>query len=895
MEFTQPEPLPLEEDNGTVYYTENGNAWFFGRDLGRFEVKVREYGQLIDKVQIFLGIIFALLCFGLFYYVYTSSALALNLLSLEFWLEPRTFQAWFWLGILSLLFVWARALILKYEKQNKLEYEQKDFKKEGVSEIQSTQGQVANISKLNQKDLTWYFTKEAREVIDKAFELADKNNFGRVSLLVIFYALLFNQRVSSIFVRLNLPVDQIKEKLANVVSGQNQEEPKVKQDFYQTVFRAYKIAKESREDFVDVTDLLIAVVQNSEQLQEFLYDLNVDENKLENVVEWVRIRSRLKRRYEQRQKEAAYRSEAGIDRAMTAVATPYLNKFSQDLTFLAQKSQLEPCIARKEEIDEIFRVIETGRQSVLLTGEIGVGRTTIVNGIAQRMIGKNIPKVLEEKRLVKLSLSKLLAGTSVSGAQQRLINIMKEVAKAGNVVLFIDGLHKLMNADTGQGSGLDVAGTLAEYLGSGNFLTLAVTTNQGYSQSIANTQLDTVFSRVDVEEMDLEQTIKVLESKAGLIEHQQNVFFSYEGVEQAAELAKKFIQEKNLPESAIEIMSQAASFTRSQKGEKSLVTGEDVAQVVSNKTGIPTTSLTEEESDKLMRLEEEMHERIIGQDEAVEMVANALRRARTEVRSEDRPIANFLFLGPTGVGKTELAKTISSTYFGGEDKMIRIDMSEYQDKRSVYRLIGEPNEQGTGLLTQQVRENPFSLLLLDELEKASQDVQQLFLQVFDDGILTDSVGREVDFTNTIIIATSNAGTEYVQEQIDQGKELEEIREDLIRGKLQDYYPPEFLNRFDGVVLFKSLTREEVKQIADLMLNRVRADMEDKGVELEITEGALESLAEEGYDPQFGARPMQRAIQDNIEDKLAELLLQDKLDRRDKVTVEGGFEIDIEKN
>ncbi len=272
-----------------------------------------------------------------------------------------------------------------------------------------------------------------------------------------------------------------------------------------------------------------------------------------------------------------------------------------------------------------------------------------------------------------------------------------------------------------------------------------------------------------------------------------------------------------------------------------------------------------------------------------------MRRARTEVRSEDKPISTFLFLGPTGVGKTELAKTISETYFGGEEKMIRIDMSEYQDKSSLYRLIGQPNQQGTGLLTKQVRENPFSLLLLDELEKASQDVQNLFLQVFDDGRLTDSVGREVDFTNTIIIATSNAGTEYVQQKLDEGMELKEIREKLIRGKLQEYYPPEFLNRFDGIVLFKSLTREEVKQIADLMLDRVRADMEEKGVNLEVTEGALESLVEEGYDPQFGARPMERAIQDNIENKLANLVLKDKLDRRDTVIVKEGFEVDIKRS
>jgi len=892
MDFSQPKTLPLLKENGEYYYNDGGTAWYFGRNLNSYDVKIREKKELVDKIQIGVGVVFAVICFGLFYYFQSTATISRSILSSSFWLQPPAYFAWFWLGVLSLLFVWSRNIILKIDKQKSFTYKEKTFKQKKAAELKVKEQKVADISKQKKRDLTWYFSKESRDIIDRAYKLADEKESEKVIPETLFLSSLSNDRVASIFVRLNLPIEQIKDEFSELISGDKEDNPKLSSDFYQVIFNSYKIAKEQRQEFIDVTELLLATVRQSERLQQFLYDLKVDKEKLQRVVDWVRIRSRLRKQYKERQREAAYRSEAGIDRAMTAVATPYLNRFSQDLTLLAQKSRLEPCIAREDEIDEIFRVIETGRQNVLLTGEIGVGRTTIVNGIAQRMIGKNIPKALEEKRLVKLSLSKLLAGTTVSGAQQRLINIMREVAKAGNVVLFIDGLHKLMGVQTEQGSSLDVAGTLAEYLGSGNFLTIAAATSQGYNREIVNSQLDTVFSRVDIEEMSFDQTIKVLESKAGVIEHKQNVFFSYGAIAQAAELSKKFIQQKNLPESAIEIMTQAASYARSKKGEKSLVSEEDVAQVVSDKTGVPTTSLTEEESEKLIKLEEKMHERIVGQNEAVDLVANALRRARTEVRSEDKPISNFLFLGPTGVGKTELAKTISDTYFGGEENMIRIDMSEYQDKSSLYRLIGQPNQQGTGLLTEQVRENPFSLLLLDELEKASQDVQNLFLQVFDDGRLTDSVGREVDFTNTIIIATSNAGTEYVQNKLDKGMELKEIREKLIRGKLQEYYPPEFLNRFDGIVLFKSLTREEVKQIADLMLDRVREDMEEKGVSLEVTEGALESLVEEGFDPQFGARPMERAIQDNIENNLANLVLKDKLDRRDTVVVKEDFEVGI---
>jgi ATP-dependent Clp protease ATP-binding subunit ClpC len=381
-----------------------------------------------------------------------------------------------------------------------------------------------------------------------------------------------------------------------------------------------------------------------------------------------------------------------------------------------------------------------------------------------------------------------------------------------------------------------------------------------------------------------------LESKVGWIEHKQKVFFSYNAIEKAVQYSHRFLHDQKLPESAIEIITEAAALVHNQKGDHFLVGENDVATVIGQKTGIPATSLSENEADKLMRLEEEMHRRVIGQDEGVNLVANALRRARAEIRSTKKPIANFLFLGPTGVGKTELAKTIAEIYFGGENRMIRIDMSEYQDKASIYRLIGAPGQKGTGILTEAVRQNPFSLVLLDEMEKADPDVLNLFLQVFDDGRLTDSVGRVIDFTSAIIIATSNAGTAFVQSAIASGQPLEEIRQELIRGELKKYYRPEFLNRFDGIVLFRALDRTEIKEVARLMLNRVAKDLEAKGIELRIEDAALETLADAGFDPEFGARPMRRAIQDKVENKLAELVIGGKLKRRDVIVLGEGAEI-----
>jgi len=519
---------------------------------------------------------------------------------------------------------------------------------------------------------------------------------------------------------------------------------------------------------------------------------------------------------------------------------------------------------------------------------------SIIAGIAARMVEENVPARIRDKRLVQLSTSALLAGTTLTGAQERLINIMNEVARAGNIIFLIDGIDDLVGSG-GQGAvqGLDVSETLAEFLGAGQFLTLSTTTVTGYNQFIVNSALGQVLARVDVDEMSTDQAIQVLESKVGMVEYKQQVFFSYDALEQAVVLSKKFLHDQNLPESALAIMTESASFVHTTKGINTLVAGEDVASIVAQKTGIPTTSITDDESTKLMKLEEDMHKQVIGQDEAVSLVANALRRARAEVRSQKRPIANFLFLGPTGVGKTELAKTIARTYFGGEDRMIRIDMSEYQDKSGIYRLIGQPGQQGTGILTEAVRQNPFSLLLLDEMEKADPDVLNLFLQVFDDGRLTDSVGRVIDFTNTIIIATSNAGTAFVQQQIVAGVPLEDIRQTLIHGELKQYYRPEFLNRFDGIVLFRSLTRDETKQIAGLMLGRVKKDIEAKGMSFIVEEAALEALAEIGYDPEFGARPMRRAIQDKVENQLAELILSNTLHRRDRLILGEGAMIRVE--
>lgn len=379
-----------------------------------------------------------------------------------------------------------------------------------------------------------------------------------------------------------------------------------------------------------------------------------------------------------------------------------------------------------------------------------------------------------------------------------------------------------------------------------------------------------------------------------MIEYEHKVIFSYESVEKAVMLSDRYMHGKYLPQKAIEICREVALQVARMGGKDALVTGEDVASIVSSKTGVPVTRVAEEEKEVLLNLEEKMKGRVIGQDQAVHAVASALKRARAELSAKDRPVATFLFLGSTGVGKTELAKTVAATYFGNEKNMVRVDMSEYQDASSIHRLIGVPGSSQGGLLTEAVRKQPFSLVLLDELEKAHPDILNVFLQVFDDGRLTDSAGRTVDFTNTIIISTSNAGTQYIQDSIAAKTDLEQIKRHLMQEELRGVYRPEFLNRFDGVIVFKPLTLENVEQIAGLMIAQVSARLEPKGIFFRATPEAVKELAQKGFDPQFGARPLRRVVQEEVDNAIAQALLEGKVQRRDTIVLDKGGSMVIEK-
>ncbi len=897
MMFGKNKPIPLVEQ--PTYKGKKKGIWN-GKHFVIFDTEVSGYSISLKKARRYLHVFekIGAIVFGcgfllLFVWLAAQQGLLQIITTTSFWLDlAYPIKALFWSGLVFFCYLWYRILAEKIAQPEMDYHEERDGGHEPAAQDQIA-ATKKRVGKRNLYNIADFMTPEAVLALDHAYLLAYKHNDPKLLPLHLFISLLGADNVAGIFIRLGIPVSALQSKLTATLQKQKRTSlPVFSEELEQILFQSYTLAHTAKDRHVRATHMLIATVGQSEFLQELLYDLNIDNQKMLNVLEWVRVREQLYEQYKRSREAAARYSKYGMDRAMTAVATPFLNSISTDLTIAAKFGRLAACVARDKEIDEILRIIKGGRQSVLLTGEQGVGRMSIIYGIAQRMLSDDVPDRLQDKRLVQISTSSLLAGATVSGAQERLIQVMNEVAKARNIILVVENVHDLVGVSSG-GEGLDVSETLAEYLGNGSFLTLATTTTTGYNRHIVNSAVGQVFAKVEVSEMDENQAIQVLESKVGALEYKHKVFFSYDAIEACVSLATKFLHDQNLPENALSLITETGSYVESAKGQKQLVTKEDVGTIVAQKTGIPTTSITEDESDKLMRLEAELHKRVIGQDEAVVSVANALRRARAEIRSSKRPIATFLFLGPTGVGKTELAKTIADVYFGGEDRMIRFDMSEYQDKSGIYRMIGQAGQQGTGLLTEAVRQSPFSLLLLDELEKADPNVLNLFLQVFDDGRLTDSVGRVIDFTNVIIIATSNAGTAYVQERIAAGIDMLKIKEELLRGKLKDYYRPEFLNRFDGIILFKSLERDEIKQVAALMLKRVEKDLAERGVGLRVEEAALEALAEVGFDPDFGARPMRRAIQDTVENKLAELILEKKLSRRDTIVLGDGASVSVE--
>ena len=691
----------------------------------------------------------------------------------------------------------------------------------------------------------------------------------------MFLALLKSGKIKIIFGRLGIPIKLLQDRVERNLSAGNEKNMQFNPDVLGILMNAYISAAERQSRKTGSNLILLEIVKANEFLQEVLYDLNVDMEKLENVVKWIEIQDKLRDRWLEFRKASFLRPRGEVNRAMTALQTPILDRFGEDLTYFAKRGLIDFCIGREDILENMLRIVEGGGKGVVLVGEHGVGKSAIIDGLAELMIKEEVPKILEDKRLIRLSLSEILGGSKSEEAGKKIMAAFNDAWRAGNIVLDIPNLEYFS-----AGESLPLAALLAEELKKSALPVFASTTPEGYGKVVEGTALAEILEKIDVPEPDNNLAIRILEAESSGIEFKEKVYFSYDALAGAVTLSDKYLHEKFLPAKAMEIIKEAATAARNKKGANSIVTYEDIANIVSEKSKVPVSSLTETEKEKLLKLEEAIAGQIIGQKEAVDAVSRALRRARAGMKAGGRPIANFLFLGPTGVGKTELSKTIANVYFGGEEMMIRVDMSEYQDKQSVYRMIGREGE--GGYLTESVRKKPYALVLLDELEKAHPDILNLFLQVMDDGRLTDGKGRAIDFTNVILVATSNAGSDFIAKEVSAGAAIEQIKNKLLEEKLGQYFRPEFLNRFDGVIVFKPLEQDEIAQIAGLIIKKVAKKLEEKGVELVVKEAALRELAKLGFDPKFGARPLRRVIAREVEDRLANLLLEGKVKRRDKV-------------
>ena len=653
----------------------------------------------------------------------------------------------------------------------------------------------------------------------------------------------------------------------------------------------------------------------------------------------------------------------GAQGARSATRTTTLDQLGIDLTAASRAGKLDPIIGRHREIERVIQILSRRtKNNPVLIGEAGVGKTAIVEGLAHRIVAGEVPETLQGKRIVTLDVGSLVAGTKYRGEfEERLKKVIEEIKGAGNCILFIDEMHTIVGAGAAEGA-VDAASILKPSLARGELRCIGATTLDEYRKYVErDAALERRFQPVLVEEPTVEGTLDILRGIKSRYEEHHRLLISDEALIAAATLAARYIPDRFLPDKAIDIVDESSSRVRIKRGaipitikevkralesvrqdketaiaaqqyeyaaelrdrelqllektqrmqqdwqaeqsqEKPVVTEEDISEVISMWTGIPVVRIAKDESTRLLQMEEVLHRRIIGQDEAIVIVAKAVRRARAGLKDPRRPIGSFIFLGPTGVGKTELVRALAEFMFGSEDALIRLDMSEFMERHTVARLVGAPPgyvgyDEG-GQLTETVRRKSYCAILFDEIEKAHPDVFNILLQIFDDGHLTDAKGRRVDFRNSIVVMTSNIGAELIRKEStlgfvshsDEGKVQQlayERMKDKLLGELKKTFRPEFLNRIDGVVVFHSLSKEHIRQIVDLMLGKVSQQLQEKGVKLQVTDAAKDLLGEKGYDQTFGARPLRRVIQNLVEDQLSEMLLRGEFSAGDTVLLDCG--------
>ena len=794
------------------------------------------------------------------------------------------------------------------------------------------------------------FTEKAQEALRLAQQSAaelGQNYIGSEHLLMGLCQL--NSCVAnSILEQYGVTADKVKEKIISyfgegggVMENNISFTPRTKRILEISQIEAMKMG----HSFIGTEHLLSAMIREGENVAvRILSELGVDLDKLFSDI------------YNSIQNTPGGGNAEAMEGGNTNTKT--LDQFGRDLTKMAREGKFDPIIGRDKEIERVIEILSRRtKNNPCLIGEPGVGKTAIAEGLAQKIVEGNVPEILKNKRVVTLDLSSMVAGAKYRGEfEERLKKAIEEIIAAKNVILFIDEMHTIIGAGAAEGA-IDASNILKPSLARGELQVIGATTINEYKKYVEkDAALERRFQPVTVGEPTVEETIQILKGIRDKYEAHHGVKITDEALEAAAKLSDRYIADRFLPDKAIDLVDEASSKMRlksytappslkkleeeveklkqekeeaistqdfekaakirdkekekreeltekrrtwEQKAQssKKKITADDIADIVSLWTDIPVKSLKEEESQRLLHLEEELHKRVVGQDEAVTAVSKAIRRGRVGLGDPKRPIGSFIFLGPTGVGKTELSKAIAASLFGDEDAMIRVDMSEYMEKHTVSRLIGSPPgyvgyDEG-GQLTDKVRRKPYSVVLFDEIEKAHPDVFNILLQIMDDGFVTDAQGRRVNFRNTIIIMTSNIGARNITDPkklgfsaaADQEKENYEKIKDSVLDELKRAFRPEFLNRVDDVIVFRPLNEEEIKQIASLMLKSFQKRLIDRDIKVEVTDGALTEIAKEGFDPVYGARPLRRAIQSKIEDMIAEQILEGKVKDGDAIKVD----------
>ena len=806
--------------------------------------------------------------------------------------------------------------------------------------------------------MTYKFTNSAEQAIVLANELAGKLGHKYIGTEHILYGLAEEQNgvASKVLESQGVSSDDVLKEIEELV-GVNAEGPI--EDIESIGFtprtkrvieNAFAEARRQGSEYIGTEHLLIGIMREGDSVAvRILMDLNVNPQRLYNEI--VKAINESDTQEQSSNRNSNYGSFN---------QTPTLNQYGTDLTRKAKEGKLDPVIGRKNEIERVIQILSRRtKNNPCLIGEPGVGKTAIAEGLAEKIVAGDVPEMLKNKRVVSIDISGMVAGAKYRGDfEERIKKSLEEVRKAGDVILFIDEIHTIVGAGSAEGA-VDAANILKPLLARGEIQVVGATTTNEYRKYIEkDAALERRFSPVMVAEPSEEDTIKILEGLRDKYEAHHNVKITDEAIKSAVELSSRYVNDRFLPDKAIDLIDEAASKVKMQsltkpdsikkleeeiekvdkEKEEAIATqnfekaaklrdeekankqklqdaqkkwkenntkkvltlnSENIAQVIATWTGIPVAKITETENEKLRHLEENLHKRVVGQDEAVSAVAKAIRRGRVGLTDPNRPTGSFLFLGPTGVGKTELAKALAEAMFGNENAMIRVDMSEFMEPHSVAKLIGAPPgyvgyDEG-GQLTEKVRRKPYSVILFDEVEKAHPDVMNMLLQILEDGRLTDSQGRTVNFKNTIIIMTSNIGARLITDKNKLGfsgdDKNEEVKQDYentkkeVMAEVKKQFRPEFINRIDDIIVFHKLEDADVKKIIDIMLTQVTKRLEAQNIKIEITEPVKDLIAKKGVDNNYGARPLRRAIQNMLEDKIAEAILDGKVKPNKKAKAE----------